>query len=188
MSKSTVSTVDFNIMSKNDGSLGADNNSDKSFERVHLNVSSNSVENVTGSKLSKNAFSSAVENITDVDVSHTSDSCSLSHQSKFLNISSRLTNNITDAKIGLQEMKRNSPDRLILGHVNINSIRNKFDALTYIIGNNIDIILISEKKSMIHFLQLNFLLKVLVLHTDRTEIGQVGDYFYLFREMYHQEF
>ena len=43
-------------------------------------------------------------------------------------------------------MKRNSPDRLILGHVNINSIRNKFDALTYIIGNNIDIILISETK------------------------------------------
>ena len=162
-------------MSKNDGSLGADNNSDKSFERVHLNVSSNSVENVTGSKLSKNAFSRAVENIIDVDVSHTSDSCSLSHQSKFLNISSKLTNNVTDAKIGLQEMKRNSPDRLILGHVNINSIRNKFDALTYIIGNNIDIILISEKKSMIHFLQLNFLLKVLVLHTDRTEIGQVGD-------------
>ena len=146
MSKSTVSTVDFNIMSKNDGSLGADNNSDKSFERVHLNVSSNSVENVTGSKLSKNAFSSAVENITDVDVSHTSDSCSLSHQSKFLNISSRLTNNITDAKIGLQEMKRNSPDRLILGHVNINSIWNKFDALTYIIGNNTDVILISETK------------------------------------------
>ena len=51
-----------------------------------------------------------------------------------------------EVKFGLQEMKRNSPDRLILGHVNINSIRNKFDALTYIIGNNIDIILISETK------------------------------------------
>ena len=60
------------IMFKNDGSLGAGNNSDKSFERFHLNVSFNSAENVTGSKLSKNAFSSAVENITDVDVSHTS--------------------------------------------------------------------------------------------------------------------
>ena len=115
MSKSTVSTVDFNIMSKNNDSLGADNNSDKSFKRVHLNVSSNSVENVTGSKLSKNAFSRAVENIIDVDVSHTSDSCSLSHQSKFLNISSNLTNNETDAKIGLQEMKRNHPNKLILG-------------------------------------------------------------------------
>ena len=91
---------------------------------------------ITCSKLSKNAFSSAVENITNVDVSHTSDSCILSHQCKFLSISSMLTNNITDAKIGLQEMKRNSPDRLILGHVNINSIRNKFDALSYIIGNN----------------------------------------------------
>ena len=43
-------------------------------------------------------------------------------------------------------MKRNSPDKLILGHVSINSIRNKFDTFTYIIGNNIDIILISETK------------------------------------------
>ena len=117
-------------MSKNDGSLGAGNNSDKSFERVHLNVSSNSVENVTGSKQFKNAFSSAVENVIDVNVSHISDCSSLSNQSKFLNIYSKLTNAVTDAKIGLQEMKRNSPDKLILGHLNIKSIGNKFDALT----------------------------------------------------------
>ena len=100
-------------MSENDGSFGSDSNSDRSFERVHLNVSSNSIEDVIGSKLSKNAFSSAVENIIHVDVSHTSDSCSLSHQSKFLNISSKLTNNLTGAKFGLQEMKRNSHDKLI---------------------------------------------------------------------------
>ena len=100
--------------------------------------------NVTGSKKFKNAFSSAVENIIDVDVTRTSESCSLSHQSKFLNISSKLTNIVTNAKIGLQEVKRNYPDKLILGHVNSNSIRNKFDALTYKIGNNIDIILTSE--------------------------------------------
>ena len=85
-SKSTVSTVDFNIISKIDGSLGADNSADKSFERVHLNISFNSVENVTGSKQLKNAFSTAVENIIDVDLSHTSDSCSLSHKTKLLNI------------------------------------------------------------------------------------------------------
>ena len=54
--------------------------------------------------------------------------------------------NVTDAKIGLQEMKQNSPDKLILGHVSINSTRNKFDGITYIIGNNIDTILISETK------------------------------------------
>ena len=68
--KSTASTADSKIISENDGSLGADINANKSFERVHLNVSSNSVENVTGSKQFKNGFSSAVTNIIDVDISH----------------------------------------------------------------------------------------------------------------------
>ena len=36
-------------------------------------------------------------------------------------------NNILDAKIGLREMKIQSPEILIVGHLNINSIRNKFD-------------------------------------------------------------
>ena len=126
--------------------MGADNSADKIFERVHLNVSSNSVENVTGCKQFKNAFSSAVENIIDVGISHTSNSYILGHQSKFLNISSKLTHIVIGEKIGLQEMKGNSPDKLILGHVNVNSVRNKFHALTYITDNNIDIILISETK------------------------------------------
>ena len=56
-------------------------------------------------------------------------------------------------------MKRNSPDELILGHVNVNSIRNKFDALTYIIGNNIDIILISETKTDYTFPTAQFFIK-----------------------------
>ena len=80
------SNQNFKIISESNGSLGADINADESFERVHVNVSSNSVDNVTGSKQFNNPFSSSVENIIDVDVSHTSDSCSLSHQSKFLNI------------------------------------------------------------------------------------------------------
>ena len=87
-----------------------------------------------------------MENIISVDVSYIFDSCNLSHQSKFLNISSKLTNIVTDPKIGLQEMKRNSPDKFILGDLNINSIRNKFDALIYMIGNNMNIILISKTK------------------------------------------
>ena len=55
-------------------------------------------------------------------------------------------NDINDAKKGLKEIKINSPDKLILGHLNINSVRNKFEALTYIIDNNIDLLLISETK------------------------------------------
>ena len=51
-----------------------------------------------------------------------------------------------DWKSSLKEMKTQSSDKLILGHLNINSIRNKFEALKFIIDNNIDIFLISETK------------------------------------------
>ena len=60
-----------------------------------------------------------------------------------------------DAKKGLKEIKIQSPDKLILGHLNINSVRNKFEALTYIIDNNIDLLRISENW-MILSLQSNF--------------------------------
>ena len=51
-----------------------------------------------------------------------------------------------DAKSRLKEMKAQSSDKLILGHLNINSIQNKFEARKFIIDNNIDIFLISETK------------------------------------------
>ena len=58
---------------------------------------------------------------------------------------------VLDTKSRHKEMKAQSSDKLILGHLNINSIRNKFEALKFealkfIIDNNIDIFLISETK------------------------------------------
>ena len=58
---------------------------------------------------------------------------------------SAIENYINDSKRGLKEIKIQSPDKLILGHLNINSVGNKFEAFTYIIGNNMDF-LISETK------------------------------------------
>ena len=43
-------------------------------------------------------------------------------------------------------MKSECPDKLIIGHLDINSIRNKFDALSLIVKNNVDILMISETK------------------------------------------
>ena len=43
-------------------------------------------------------------------------------------------------------MKFQSPDKLILGHPNINSIRNKIDRLKFVIDNKTDIFLMSETK------------------------------------------
>ena len=64
-----------------------------------------------------------------------------------------------DAKSRLKEMKAQSSDKLILGHLNINAIRNKFEALKFIIDNNIDIFLISETKLDDSFPTAQFLTK-----------------------------
>ena len=45
-----------------------------------------------------------------------------------------------------EEIKIESPAQLILDHLNINSVRNKFEAVTYLIDNKIDLLLISETK------------------------------------------
>ena len=64
-----------------------------------------------------------------------------------------------DAKSRLKEMKAQLSDKLILGHLNINSIQNKFEALKFIIDNNIDIFLISETKLDDSFSTAQFLIK-----------------------------
>ena len=46
----------------------------------------------------------------------------------------------------IKEDEIQSPDKLILGHLGINSVRKKFEALTYSIDNNIHLFLISETK------------------------------------------
>ena len=43
-------------------------------------------------------------------------------------------------------MKFKCPEKLTMGHLNINPIRNKFNALSLIVKNNIDILMISEAK------------------------------------------
>ena len=43
-------------------------------------------------------------------------------------------------------MKIQFPDKLIIAHLNINPIRNKFDSLSFTIKSNVDILLIYETK------------------------------------------
>ena len=46
----------------------------------------------------------------------------------------------------LNDLKINNSNRIIIGHININSIRNKFDDLQHIVRDKIDILLVSETK------------------------------------------
>ena len=63
-----------------------------------------------------------------------------------------------DRKSRLKEMKVQSLDKLVLGHLNITSIRNKFETLKIIIDHSIDILLISEIKLDDSFLKAQFLI------------------------------
>ena len=64
-----------------------------------------------------------------------------------------------DAKIGMKVMKENSPNKILVGHVNINSLRNKSEALQFIINRNLDIILLLETKLDDSFPSAPFMLK-----------------------------
>ena len=46
----------------------------------------------------------------------------------------------------LKNIKSDNANKIIIGHLNINSIRNKFECLKYMIDKNVDLLLISETK------------------------------------------
>ena len=64
-----------------------------------------------------------------------------------------------DAKSRLKEMKGQSSNKMILSHLNIDSIRNKFEALKFIVDSNKDLFLISETKLDDSFPRAPFLIK-----------------------------
>ena len=51
-----------------------------------------------------------------------------------------------DAKLLVYKIRLTSKNNLIFAHLNIDSIRNKFDLLKEVVSNNIDILVISETK------------------------------------------
>ena len=46
----------------------------------------------------------------------------------------------------LKHLRKENSYRVIIGHININSIRNKFESLVKYVGNNLDILMVSETK------------------------------------------
>ena len=48
--------------------------------------------------------------------------------------------------VTLRNLRLESPNRIMIGQLNVNSIRNKFEMLTSLIKNEIDILLLSETK------------------------------------------
>ena len=73
----------------------------------------------------------------------------------------------------LHEIRIKNANRLIIGHLNVNSLRNKFEMLEELIKDKIDIFLISEAKLDISFPIGQFLIKSYSapLRLDRNQNG-----------------
>ena len=59
----------------------------------------------------------------------------------------------------LKYLRNENPYRAIIGHININSIRNKFESLVKYVGNNPDILMVSETKIDDTFPESQFLIE-----------------------------
>ena len=81
--------------------------------------------------------------------------------------------NLISHNSNLHQARINNPSRIIFGQININSIRNKFQQLIYIVNNVIDILMVSETKLDDTFPTSQFLMQgyLTPFRKDRTSKG-----------------
>ena len=92
---------------------------------------------------------------------------------------------ITDENISdnckVSYLRNQNPFRVIKGHININSFRNKFEQLVRFINNNLDILMISKTKIDDTFPDSQFLIKDFRYLTDLI-VQLKGEGFYYISE------
>ena len=75
-----------------------------------------------------------------------------------------------------------------MGHLNINSIQNKFDALSLTVKNNVDILMISETKLDYSFPTAQFLLHCFSAPYNLTGTQKIVESFCILGRIYHLGF
>ena len=76
----------------------------------------------------------------------------------------------------LEHLRNENPYRVIIGHININSIRNKFESLVKYVGNNLDILMVSEIKLDDTFPESQFLIEGFSTPIDLIGQLKVGEF------------
>ena len=102
-------------------------------------------------------------------VEHLNEPLSLNNQSDKVEhkVSGKLESPPSDPKIDrntngiceLKQLRNQNPHRIIIGHLNINSIRNTFESLVRFVGNSLDILMVSETKIDDTFPESQFLIE-----------------------------
>ena len=84
----------------------------------------------------------------------------------------------------LKNLELKNTNRLILGHVDINSIVEKIDHLKVLIVNDIDILALRETKLILNSLTLNLELTGSQLLSDLTEIDLLVEFLFMLVRTY----
>ena len=86
----------------------------------------------------------------------------------------------------LRSLKTANPNKLIIGHLNVNSIQIKFECLCDVIGRNVDMFLVSESKLNASFPVGQFLMNS--FHVPfRTELIREAAFCFTYRNIFHEE-
>ena len=86
----------------------------------------------------------------------------------------------SDVRQFLKDIRTSNFNKLILGHLNVNCIRNKFDLYSKQLKGLIDFLMVSETKVVDSFPEGQFLVKVFIHHIDLTVIKMVEELCFMF--------
>ena len=84
----------------------------------------------------------------------------------------------SDIDLVLSKLRVSYPNNIIKGHLNISSIRNKFEMLQFLLADYIDVLMISDI-SMVHFHIRNSKFMVLEVLTDWVKTIEEEEYYCL---------
>ena len=93
-----------------------------------------------------------------------------------------------DPKQILKNIRNSNVNKLTFGHLNINSLRNKFDQLTEIVKGFVDIFLTSESKLDDSFPEGQFIIDGYHAPFTFDRHGNGGDFCYMSMRTYRQKF
>ena len=116
----------------------------------------------------------------------------VSSTSSALNEKSEIDNKIVDhiTNADLKSLCIRNLNKIVVGHLNINSIRNKFDYLAHQVRGKIDILMISETKldESFHQVFINFFWMATVSFFVLIEMGMAVVFYYLLENITIQTF
>ena len=108
--------------------------------------------------------------------------CNVSENCKNAPLEKILENDKTNFKCNFEKhlkFKEKNMHKIIVGKININSVRNKFGPLMAFVGENIEILPITETKKTPHFPQTNFILMAITYPKDITVTQTVVAFWFM---------